>query len=427
MHEAYRTSNDILAMSQRVTVSVPKRLRNVLCLDDFEAHAARLLPRAIYTYLCEAVERRHSAADNRASIKDHLLLPRVLQDVSHRDSSVELFGERYAQPFGIAPMGLAALSAFRGDVILAQSAAEAGIVSVMSGASLIPMETVANAAPRTWFQAYLPVDSARVDRYLARVEEAGFRVLVLTVDMPVAASPENMRRGGFSAPLEWSPTLIADGMTHPRWLLGTLLRTLAAQGMPCFENSFAEPRCSPEGNDQVFPRIPLVSRKTRLRFAARDALTWRDVHHVRSRWSGPLVVKGILGPQDAVLAREGGADAIVLSNHGGRRLDSAVSALRQLETVVDALDGFPVLIDGGFRRGTDVLKALCLGARMVLVGRPFNYALATAGACGVRHAIDLLATEVDRDLALLGVGSCTGLTRERIVRRFTCGSGGMTS
>lgn len=427
MYETDRTTNDILAMTRRLLDSVPGYLRNVLCLDDFEALAARRLPRAIYTYVHEAVERGHSASDNCAAIEDHLLLPRVLTDVSHPDTSVELFGERYAQPFGIAPMGLAALSGFRGDLALAQSAAEADIVSIMSGASLVPMETVANAAPRTWFQAYLPVDVARVDRYLARVEEAGFRVLVLTVDLPVAASPENMRRGGFSAPLEWSPTLIADGMTHPRWLFGTLFRTLAVQGMPHFENSFAEAHCSPDSNDQVFPRIPLVSRKTQLRFAARDALTWRDIQHVRSRWNGPLVVKGILSLQDALLAREGGADAIVLSNHGGRRLDSAVSALRQLETVVDALEDFPILVDGGFLRGTDVIKALCLGARMVLVGRPFNYALATAGVCGVLHAIDLLATEVDRDLALLGVDSCAGLTRERIVRRSTCESGGTKS
>jgi len=400
------SSAPTLAVRDRApaTRPVPATLRDVLCLHDFEALARRRLPRPIFGYVAGAAEDNRSLHDNRAAFDELGFTTRVLVDVSRRSQAVELFGERYSSPFGIAPMGLAALSAYQGDLVLARAAQQAGIASILSGSSLTPLEAVAEAAPRSWFQAYLPGDPARIDALLARVARAGYQTLVLTVDIPVSANRENNVRAGFSTPLRPSLRLAWDGLTHPRWLAGTFARTLLRQGMPHFENSFAE------------RGAPILSANVLRDFSARDHLNWTHLAQIRRQWRGNLVVKGLLSVADAQAAREHGADAVILSNHGGRQLDGAVSPLRVLADVVDALGpGYPVLIDSGFRRGSDVLKALALGARMVFVGRPFNHAAAVAGEAGVAHAIALLRDEVDRNLAMLGVTGCAGLTRELLV------------
>lgn len=378
----------------------------MLSLHDFEDAARRRLPRPIFGYIAGAAEDNASLRDNREVFGEYAFTTRVLRDVSQRSQAVELFGERYGSPFGIAPMGINALSTYRGDLVLARAAQRAGIVSVMSGTSLIPMEDVARASPGTWFQAYLPGDQARIDALIDRVERAGFRTLVVTVDIPISANRESNIRTGFSTPLRPGLRLAWDGLVRPRWVAGTFLRTLLHHGMPHFENSFAT------------RGAPIVSSSVLRDFSARDHLSWNHLEAIRRRWKGPLVVKGLLSVDDALQARNLGADGVVLSNHGGRQLDGAVSAMRVLEAVVAAVGpAFPVLIDGGFRRGSDVLKAIALGARMVLVGRPFNYAAAVAGEAGVQHAIGLLRDEVDRNLAMLGATACTDLGPGHIVRR----------
>lgn len=387
-------------------VTVPAALRNMLSLHDFEAAARRRLPRPIFGYIAGAAEDNASLRDNREAFGEYGFATRVLRDVSRRSQAVELFGQRYASPFGIAPMGISALSTYRGDLVLARAAQRAGIVSVMSGTSLIPMEEVARESPATWFQAYLPGDQERIDALVDRVARAGFGTLVVTVDIPVSANRENNIRTGFSTPLRPGLRLAWDGMVRPRWVAGTFLRTLLRHGMPHFENSFAT------------RGAPIVSSTVLRDFSARDHLGWGHIEAIRRRWKGPLVLKGLLSVEDALQARRVGADAVVLSNHGGRQLDGAVSPLRVLEAVVAAVGpGYPVLIDSGFRRGSDVLKALALGARMVLVGRPFNYAAAVAGEAGVAHAIGLLRDEVDRNMAMLGVTGCAELGPQHIVRR----------
>lgn len=241
---------------------------------------------------------------------------------------------------------------------------------------------------------------------LDRVARAGFRTLVVTVDIPISANRENNIRTGFSTPLRPSLRLAWDGLVRPRWLVGTFARTLLCHGMPHFENSFAT------------RGAPIVSSSVLRDFSARDHLSWDHLRAIRHRWKGPLVIKGILSVDDALHAQRMGADAVVLSNHGGRQLDGAASAMRVLEAVVAAVGpSYPVLIDGGFRRGSDVLKAIALGARMVLVGRPFNYAAAVAGEAGVTHAIGLLRDEIDRNMAMLGVTSCAALGAHQLMRR----------
>lgn len=384
----------------------PAVLQRMLSLHDFEEAARRRLPRPIFGYIAGAAEDNASLRANLAAFEDFSFVTRVLRDVSKRSQSVELFGERYSSPFGIAPMGINALSTYRGDLVLARAARRAGIVSVMSGTSLIPMEDVARDSPGTWFQAYLPGDQARIDALIDRVERAGFRTLVVTVDIPISANRENNIRTGFSTPLRPSLRLAWDGIVRPRWLVGTFARTLLRHGMPHFENSFAT------------RGAPIVSSSVLRDFSARDHLNWQHLEAIRRRWKGALVVKGLLSAQDALQAQRAGADGVVLSNHGGRQLDGAVSPMRVLEEVVAAVGpGYPVLVDGGFRRGSDVLKAIALGARLVLVGRPFNYAAAVAGEAGVLHAITLLRDEVDRNLAMLGANACSELGPQHMVRQ----------
>ncbi len=368
-----------------------RALSRMLSLDDFEAAARRRLPRPIFGYVAGAAEDNQSLRANRHDFGRYGFQPRVLVDVSGRSQHAELFGRRYESPFGIAPMGISALSAYRGDIVLARAAREQGIPAILSGTALIALEDVIREAPGTWFQAYLPGDPARIDALVARAAKAGYETLVLTVDIPVSANRENNVRTGFSTPLKPSLRLAWDGLTHPRWLAGTFLRTLLNHGMPHFENSFAT------------RGAPIVSASVLRDFSARDHLNWEHVARIRRQWSGTLIIKGILHPADARLARQHGADGIIVSNHGGRQLDGAISPLRALPGVVDAAGAMPVMMDSGVRRGGDVLKALALGARFVFVGRPFNYAAAVGGEAGVSHAIGLLRAEVDRNMAMLGV------------------------
>jgi L-lactate dehydrogenase (cytochrome) len=377
-----------------------RRLSRLLCLDDFEAAARRHLPRPIFGYVAGASETNRSLRDNREAFDEWGFLPGVLVDVSKRDPSVELFGRRYALPFGIAPMGIAALWAYRGDLVLAAGAAEAGAAAIMSGSSLIRLEDIAQQSPQTWFQAYLPGEQAQIDALIERVAAAGFRTLVITVDTPVAANRENNLRTGFSTPLRPTPRLAWDGITHPRWTLGTFLRTIRRHGMPHFENNYAT------------RGAPILSPDVLRDYSDRGHLNWQHLGRIRANWNGRLVIKGVMRPADARRARDTGADALIVSNHGGRQLDGTVSPLRVLPDIVAACPELPVMFDSGIRRGTDVLKALALGARMVFVGRPFAYAASIGGAAGVRHAIALLQNEILIDMALLGITRIGELDRE---------------
>ncbi|WP_431282671.1 alpha-hydroxy acid oxidase [Humitalea sp. 24SJ18S-53] len=384
--------------------SVPRRLRGILALDDFEVAARRHLPRPIFGYVAGAAETNATLADNRAVFTEWGFAPRVLADVSQRSQATTLFGQAYAAPFGIAPMGMGALIAYRGDLVLARGAADAHIPMIMSGSSLIRLEEVAAAAPGSWFQAYLPGEPARIAALVDRVARAGFGTLVLTVDTAVLANRENNIRTGFSTPLRPSLRLAWDGITHPRWSLNTFLRTLTRHGMPHFENSYAE------------RGAPIVARNIARDFSMRDHLNWTHLQQIRRQWQGRLVVKGIMNPADARIACDSGVDGIIVSNHGGRQLDGTVSPLRVLPEVVAVAGNIPVMLDSGLRRGTDVLKAMALGASFVFVGRPFVYAAAIGGAAGVTHCINLLGAEIDRDMGLLGINSLAELRPETLRR-----------
>ena len=381
------------------------RLGGMLRLDDFEPAARRHLPRPLFSYVSGGVEDNVSRSDNRAAFREYGFVPRVLVGVANRSLATTLMGRTYALPFGIAPMGISAMTAYRGDLVLASEAARANIPMVVSGSSLIPMEHIIEESKDAWFQAYLPGELPRIDALVDRVARAGYNTLMVTVDTQATPNREHNVRAGFTSPLRPSLRLAWDGIVRPRWLFGTFLRTLLHHGMPHFENSYAE------------RGVAMLSRGAAREFGERGHITWTHLASIRRRWPGKLVIKGILHPEDGRIARETGADAIVLSNHGGRQLDGAVSPLRVLPEVVAACQEMPVILDGGVRRGTDVLKALALGAKFVLVGRPFNYAAAIGGAEGVRHAIGLLSSEINRDMAMLGVNGIDELG-PHFLRRF---------
>lgn len=388
--------------------AVPAGLRNYLSLQDFERGARRHLPRPLFAYISGGAEDSASLHDNRAAFSEFGFVTQVLRNVSGRSQAVDLLGRRYASPFGIAPMGISALSAYRGDLVLARAAAAEGVPMIMSGSSLIPLEEVIAAAPETWFQAYLPGETARIEALIDRVGLAGVKTLVLTVDTAVLANRENNVRAGFSTPLRPGMRLAWEGLTHPRWAINTLLRTLAVHGMPHFENSYAS------------RGAPILSSRVARDFGAKDHLDWEHLALIRRQWKHTLVVKGIMNHEDARKVRDMGADGLIVSNHGGRQLDGTVSPLRVLPEIVRAVGAdFPVMMDSGIRRGTDVLKALALGAKFVFVGRPFNYAAAVAGEEGVRHAIRILADEVQRDLGLLGLTSIPEVQRTQL-RDLAC-------
>ncbi|MGJ4952508.1 alpha-hydroxy acid oxidase [Bradyrhizobium sp. HKCCYLS20291] len=369
-----------------------RRLKGVLAVDDFEPLARRYLPKPLFGYIAGASETNASLADNRRAFAEYGFRPRILNDVSGRTAVRRLFGREYAFPVGIAPMGISALMAFRGDLVLAAGAQQSGIPMIMSGSSLISLEDVAAMAPTAWFQAYLPGEPDRIDALVDRVASAGFGTLLLTVDTATLANRENNVRAGFSTPLRPSLRLAWQGFSRPSWTLGTFLRTLLTQGIPHFENSYAT------------RGAPIFARSVMRDFGKRDHLNWIHLARIRQRWTGNLVVKGIMHPADAVRALEMGVDGIIVSNHGGRQLDGTVSPLRVLpEIAATVRKRIPVMLDGGVRRGTDILKALALGADFVFVGRPFLYAAAVGGIDGVVKAADILQSELLRNMALLGI------------------------
>lgn len=385
---------------------MPSSFSAYLSLADFEVGARRILPKPLYAYVQGGVEDNLTLRANRQVFDSYFFKPGVLIDVSRRDISVDLFGHRYNAPVGIAPMGIAALTAYRGDLSLAQAAAAANVPFVMSGSSLIRLEEVVQVAPNTWFQAYLPGDTAQIAPLIERVRKAGVKTLVITVDTPLKANRENNVRAGFSTPLRPSLALAYQGVTHPRWLIGTFLRTLLKHGMPHFENNY------------VTRGAPVLSARVVRDFTDRGHLNWEHIRKIRRQWTGAMVIKGVMSTADTTRCQQLGIDGIIVSNHGGRQLDGSVPPSYVLPEIVEASGAMVVMADSGIRRGTDVIKTLALGATMTFIGRPFNYASAVAGQPGVAHAIDLIVAEVKRDLGMLGLTRLADITRDILVPRL---------
>ncbi len=362
-------------------------LKHIHALADFEPAARRFLPRSVFGFVAGGTETETATRNNLVSFGDWAFRTRILVDIGRRNAGTTLLGRHLAAPFGIAPMGGACMVRPRTDLLMAEAAEASAIPFMLSGVSTVRLEQIRERAPNSWFQAYFPSGRDSIGPLLDRVDAAGYPVLTVTVDVAVPANRENNLRNGWSMPLRLGPRIVADALAHPRWLLGTGLPNYFLT-VPHFENVEAA-RGAP-----MFGAGPATGRST--------ALTWADLDMLRRRWPRKLVLKGVLSAEDARQARSAGVDGIVVSNHGGRQLDHAASPLRMLPEIKAASGEMAVMLDGGVRRGTDVLKALALGASCVFIGRPFLFAAAVAGRAGLDHAIRLLKDEIDRGLALLG-------------------------
>ena len=357
----------------RAESAVPRALQKYLSLDDFEPTARRRIPKFLYGYISGGAETDAALRDNRKAFNEYGFVPRVLNDVSGRDQTTTLFGKTYASPFGIPPMGSSALCAYRGDIVLTRAAAASQRAD--DSQRLVADHAGRRARRKPGKRGIRPISPAspeRIEPLVDRVAAAGYDTFVVTADVPVPPNRENNIRNGFQVPLAITPRVAWDTVTHPHWLFGTWARTMMNYGMPHFENMDAK-------------RGPPVMAKNLMRnIGHRDQLAWKHVELIRSRWKGKLVVKGLIAPEDARIARESGVDGVMVSNHGGRQLDYTMSGLRTLPEIAAQSKGMTIMVDGGVRRGTDVIKALALGAHFVWIGRPFLYAAIAGGEAGVR-------------------------------------------
>ena len=363
---------------------------------DLREMAKARLPRWLFEFVDRGTEEEVALRHNREAFERIRLVPRTLVDVSRRSQDITLFGKPQKMPIAIAPTGAAGMMWYQGELELARAAKAAGIPFSLSTGSITSMEKIASDVGGTlWFQLYMWADRNLSLQLVNRARAAGYEGLIVTVDGVVAGNREYNQRNGFSVPFSYNRRNSIDVMTHPGWLLGVLARYLLTTGMPKRENY-------PEELKQK-----ITSGWKNQAAARNDSLSWDDLKALRAAWPGKLMVKGILNARDAVMAADHGADGVIVSNHGARNLDSTPAPIDVLPRVVDAVGNrTTVIVDSGFRRGSDVVKALALGAKMVLIGRGTLYGTAVAGQAGAARAIDIYREEIDRVMALVG---CTGV------------------
>lgn len=378
-----------------------------LRMEDVRKGARQRLPRFVFDYVDGGAEDEACLHGNGSDLAALRLLPNCLKDTTTIDTRVEVFGQTWARPLGVAPVGFNGLVRPGGDVLLARAAASQGIPFVLSTASNERLEAVRAAAPDAvqWMQLYVMSDRAIAEQIVRRAAAAGYGALVLTVDVPVSGMRERDLRNGFRLPFRPGLRTLWDLASHPAWSLG-----VARAGSPGFVN-LSE---STDGAASAQLQAALLAR------AMDRSLVWDSLAWLRRLWAGPLLLKGVLRADDAARALRAGVDGLIVSNHGGRQLDAAPSTISVLQGIVQSVeDRIPVFIDSGFRRGSDVVKALSLGARGVFVGRPAVWGLAAKGEAGAREALGLIGTEIERTLTLMGAAGIHDLGPDHVTRSWT--------
>ena len=348
--------------------------------------AKRRLPRMMFDFI-DGASGDESLRDLNSAMIDHIrLMPRVLIDISERAMSTSILGQETGLPFGIAPMGMCALSWPGADFGLAREAAKRHIPLCVSTASSMALEQVIELAEgHAWFQLYADQSNGFVDELINRAIAADYKVLILTVDVPIPSVRTRDKRNGFSFPMNWGVSQIWDFASHPRWSLETALHAIQHQ-MP-----------------QPMNYTTSSQKTTFVRNASRAGADWHFLVALRDRWPGKLVVKGVQSVEDALRIKTIGADAIYVSNHGGRQLNAAPVAIDSLVEIRNAVGGaFPLIFDGGIRNGEHVIKALAAGADFVMLGRSVMYALGAGGAVGLGQILDLIEAEASSAMGLLG-------------------------
>jgi len=361
-------------------------------IDDYRELARRRLPRFLFEYIDGGAFSETTLRNNTADLQKIGLRQRVLRDVSSVSTESTLFGQKMAMPIALSPVGIAGLNARRGEVQAAQAAQEAGIPFCLSTVSACSIDEVrAGVNHPVWFQLYMIRDRGFLREMLARAKAAGTQTLLFTVDMPVPATRYRDMRSGLSygSMFQRKVTRACQVMTRPHWAWDVGLL-----GRPHSLGNIAPVLGENAGIDEFWAWLGKNFDPT---------VTWTDIDRIRTEWDGDFVIKGILDPEDAKQAATIGANGIIVSNHGGRQLDGASSAIRALPKVVDAVgDGMPVLMDSGIRSGLDVVRALALGAKAVMIGRPWVYALAAKQKAGVSEILNLFANEMRVAMALSG-------------------------
>jgi L-lactate dehydrogenase (cytochrome) len=373
-------------------------VRHAASISDYRALARARLPHFLFEYLDGGSYDEVTLRRNIEDLRSVALKQRVLRDVSSIDLSTELFGKRWAMPVGLGPVGLSGLYARRGEVQAAKAAAAAGVPMALSTVSACSLREVAATGHVPWYQLYFIKDRGFVSEMIRTAKAVGSEALVLTVDLSVPGSRYRDSRAAGAGIRRMSQLL-----ARPKWLwdVGICGRPISLGNL--------EP--------VVGKRAPLDHFQAWIHANFDPSVSWKDVEWVRSQWDGPLIIKGVLDPDDARAAADSGASGVVVSNHGGRQLDGVISSARALPRIADALAGrIPILVDGGVRSGLDVVRMLALGADFVLLGRAWAYALAARGGAGVAHVLQLIDAEMRVAMALT---SCTSIDQvsEEILER----------
>lgn len=367
-------------------------------IEDLRKMAKRRLPKVIFDYLDGGADDETTLRNNRGAFSSYDLIARALVDVSELSTATTVLGEELSLPVILSSTGANRLFHTDGEIAAARAASAAGTVFATASSAMTSLEDVTAAASGpNWFQLYVWKDRGVLHEHMRRCKEAGYKTLILTVDCQKSGNRERDFYNEFSFPLRMTPKTIMDGIRHPSWTWSYL--TSPTFSFPNIEGSVIKK------DSDMSSVVKWFGEQLDCSF------TWDDAAKLVESWDGKMIIKGLASAEDAKIAADIGAAAVVVSNHGGRQLDHAVSPIDILPEVVNAVgDRVEVLVDSGFRRGTDIIKALALGARAVLVGRPYLYGLAAGGEAGVARALELLHAEISRNMALMGLKSIEDIT-----------------
>jgi L-lactate dehydrogenase (cytochrome) len=400
-----RTFRSVVQFDTITLDPVERRLRRAVSVDDFRRIAKRRLPHGVFDYIDGGAEDERSLANNSRAFSNFEFRPRVLRDVSSLDTSSTLFGRPAAMPVILAPTGYSRIAHSQGELAVARAAERAGIPYSLSTMGTRSIEEVAAVSGGDkWFQIYTWRDRGLVEELVGRAKDAGYTAVWLTVDTAVLGRRERDVRRGLTLPPKIGLGTIVDGIVHPGWTIDFLRNEPIT-----FSNVVG--RHEQDGSTAISLAAHVASQFD-------QALSWHDIEWLRSIWDGPIVLKGIQTVADAKQAVAMGVDGIGLSNHGGRQLDDAPAPIELVEPVRDELaDSATIICDGGIRRGSDIVKALALGADAVSIGRPYLYALGAAGERGVDQMLTSLREGLERTMALTGCRSLDEITRDLVQRR----------
>ncbi len=358
-------------------------------IEDLRQMAKKRLPRGIFGFIDGGAEDHIAVQNNRDAYRELKIKNRVLVDVSKRSMETTIFGKKIAMPYGISPTGSAGLAWYGGEVGLAEAAAKMNVPCTVATNALTSMEEIwEKAGGNLWFQLYMWANKEMSKTFMNKVKAVGFETLIVTVDGPVHSNREYNYKNGFAMPLKYSPTMIAQLLAKPSWLVRVLAQHYLKQGTPKKENY-------PE---ELARKI--TDKASSDKHVKSDTQNWDDIMFIRDMWPGNMLIKGLQSAEDAVLAKERGLNGVVMSNHGGRYVDCAPAPLQVLaETRAAVGDDFTVIIDSGARRGSDLVKAIACGADMVMSGRPTLWGTGAAGPAGAYRALEIFHIEMDRVMA----------------------------